>query len=266
MKENTMLVYIDDLEPVIKKLAPEQAVMLITKMMDYKRDGIDEDCGDQMVEMAFLMFKGQIDRFSRKYEEVSKKRREAANRKWEALHANDANASEDSSDSDDMQMHANDANADFASNDMQMHANDANASKCMQKMQMHDLHYDPDPDPDPDPDKGLKKESVRERAADTADRTRRHQDKSAQRTGYGTYQNVYLSQAEYAIFKAERSDAEDLIDSMSEYLKAHGKRYKDCLAALRNWGRRDDEKRGSPRPREKISSANAEIIRLMEGS
>ena len=63
------------------------------------------------------------------------------------------------------------------------------------------------------------------------------------RKAYGTYKNVLLSDSDHDKFMAERpKDADQLIEAMSCYLKSKGKAYKDYLAALRSWARREDER------------------------
>ncbi len=61
------------------------------------------------------------------------------------------------------------------------------------------------------------------------------------RHGYGEYRNVLLSEDELAKFKAERPDDwQERIESMSSWCAAKGKTYRNYLAALRNWARRDE--------------------------
>lgn len=61
------------------------------------------------------------------------------------------------------------------------------------------------------------------------------------RRGYGEYRNVLLSDEELAKFKAERPDDwQERIESMSNWCAAKGKTYRNYLAALRNWARRDE--------------------------
>ncbi len=61
------------------------------------------------------------------------------------------------------------------------------------------------------------------------------------RHGYGEYRNVLLSDDELAKFKAERPDDwQERIESMSSWCAAKGKTYRNYLAALRNWARRDE--------------------------
>ena len=55
---------------------------------------------------------------------------------------------------------------------------------------------------------------------------------------------MLLSDSDHDKFMAERpKDADQLIEAMSCYLKSKGKAYKDYLAALRSWARREDERR-----------------------
>lgn len=64
-------------------------------------------------------------------------------------------------------------------------------------------------------------------------------DIKKKRKKYGEYENVLLTEEEYNKFKAECRDADKLIERMSEYMAMKGVTYKNHLAALRNWHRRD---------------------------
>lgn len=60
------------------------------------------------------------------------------------------------------------------------------------------------------------------------------------RRGYGEYRNVLLSDEELAKLKAEfPDDWASRIEAMSNWCAANGKAYKNYLAALRNWARRE---------------------------
>ena len=57
---------------------------------------------------------------------------------------------------------------------------------------------------------------------------------------YGEYQNVLLSDTDLAKLKAEfPSDYDERIERLSAYMKSTGKSYKDHLATIRNWARKD---------------------------
>ena len=69
---------------------------------------------------------------------------------------------------------------------------------------------------------------------------------------YGEYQNVLLTDEDYAKLKAEfPTEYEALIERLSAYMASTGRAYKNHLATMRNWARRDMEKgvaRSSPIP------------------
>lgn len=57
---------------------------------------------------------------------------------------------------------------------------------------------------------------------------------------YGEYKNVLLSDEELEKVKAEfPDDWEERIEAVSEYVAGSGKSYKNFLAVIRNWARRD---------------------------
>lgn len=66
--------------------------------------------------------------------------------------------------------------------------------------------------------------------------------KKEPRHKYGEYSNVLLSDADLAKLKAEfPTDWEVRIDRLSAYMGSKGKTYKNHLATIRNWARRDSE-------------------------
>ena len=63
---------------------------------------------------------------------------------------------------------------------------------------------------------------------------------------YGKYQNVFLSESEYAELKGEYPDSLDrLIEEMSRYIAAFGNDYANHAAALYSWA--DREKKENPK-------------------
>jgi len=87
---------------------------------------------------------------------------------------------------------------------------------------------------------------------------------------YGEYQNVSLTDEEYEKLKTEfPNDYQERIERVSTYCASTGKKYKNYLATIRNWARKD-------KPNElptydvsqniKISNEEQdEILRLMKG-
>lgn len=65
---------------------------------------------------------------------------------------------------------------------------------------------------------------------------------------YGAYKNVLLSDEDMAKVKNEfSSDYEDRIERLSEYMASTGKGYKNHLATIRNWAKRDRTQAAAPK-------------------
>ena len=68
-------------------------------------------------------------------------------------------------------------------------------------------------------------------------------DKSPSRHKYGAYKNVLLSDEEYEKLQNEfPHDYSERIERLSEYIASTGKSYKNYLATIRAWSRRDKGK------------------------
>ena len=68
------------------------------------------------------------------------------------------------------------------------------------------------------------------------------------RHAYGEYSNVMLSDEELEKLKAEfPSDWAERIEQVSTYCASKGKSYKNYLATIRSWARRDGERKGAAR-------------------
>ena len=65
-----------------------------------------------------------------------------------------------------------------------------------------------------------------------------------QKHKHGEYSNVLLTTSDLAKLQAEfPDDYQKRIEELSAYMKSTGKAYKDHLATIRNWARRDKEKK-----------------------
>lgn len=64
---------------------------------------------------------------------------------------------------------------------------------------------------------------------------------------YGRYNNVLLSDADMDSLKTEYPDYEQRIERLSEYIAAKGDKYKNHLAVIRSWARKD-QPAATPRP------------------
>ncbi len=118
----------------------------------------------------------------------------------------------------------------------------------------------PDMSPDTSPDVAFseEREEEKEREGDkekerdkgvargndtpSADATGSPAPASPVRHKYGQYKNVLLSDSDMDKLKAEfPEDFENRIERLSEYIASTGKKYKNHLATIRNWARRDDQ-------------------------
>lgn len=64
---------------------------------------------------------------------------------------------------------------------------------------------------------------------------------------YGTYNNVFLTNQDLEILKVEfPTDWQERINNLSEYCESTGKKYKNHLVTIRNWAKRDKKKDSSP--------------------
>ena len=60
---------------------------------------------------------------------------------------------------------------------------------------------------------------------------------------YGEYQNVFLTNEQYEKLMNEfPNDYKSRIDKLDGYMQSTGKKYKDCLATIRNWSRNEQRK------------------------
>ena len=84
--------------------------------------------------------------------------------------------------------------------------------------------------------------------------------KKETRHKYGEYSNVLLSDTDLAKLKSEfPTDWEEKIENLSSYMESHGKTYKNHLATIRNWARRDREAKRNTVSRETTSGFNKKI-------
>ena len=85
-----------------------------------------------------------------------------------------------------------------------------------------------------EPQLSTKEQSTKESTTKESKKEPRHK--------YGEYSNVLLSDADLAKLKAEfPTDWEVRIERLSAYMASTGKTYKNHLATIRNWARRDSE-------------------------
>lgn len=91
------------------------------------------------------------------------------------------------------------------------------------------------------------KEREREREGEEEEKKKLEQSSSTRardtRHKYGEYKNVLLSDKDFEKLREEfPNDWEQRIESLSAYIASTGKTYKNHLATIRNWARRDQER------------------------
>ena len=102
----------------------------------------------------------------------------------------------------------------------------------------HALEKDKDIDKDKEPDK-KEIEIKRECEGEKIDAGKKP---APSRHRYGTYNRVLLSDDDLAKLKAEFSaDWQERIDRLDEYIEIHGDKYKNHLATIRAWARKDKQ-------------------------
>lgn len=80
---------------------------------------------------------------------------------------------------------------------------------------------------------------------------------------YGTYKNVLLTDVELQKLQSEfPTDWQERIDNVSGYCRSHGKAYKDYLATIRNWARRDARQGNA---RNDVTAGYQQAMRLIGG-
>lgn len=81
------------------------------------------------------------------------------------------------------------------------------------------------------------------------------ESKRETRHKFGEYENVLLSDSDLQKLKAEfPTDWEKRIERLSNYMESKGVTYKNHLATIRNWARRDEEKNASKKTSRNESS------------
>ena len=191
-----------EFEPIFKSLPLEQAGLLILALYQYEHEEVEPDFSDN--EILQFSWKTHIKPKVDEYKEKYKKTCEA---RREA-------GSKGGKSNQEKQKQAKQANATFDKQNEQKVANQAD--------------IDGDRDIDIDIDKDIKEKYKKEKPV-------KHK--------HGQYKNVLLSDDELQKLQTEFPiDWQKRIENVSEYCASHGKTYKDYLATIRNWARRDKQK------------------------
>ena len=86
-------------------------------------------------------------------------------------------------------------------------------------------------------------------------------EKKESKHKYGQYKNVLLSDDDMEKLKAEFPDYDRKIENLSEYIAKKGDKYKNHLAVIRSWARKDEPVKET---KPAAVTGTAEIRRLLE--
>lgn len=115
---------------------------------------------------------------------------------------------------------------------------------------------DKDIDKDIDSKKSVSKETPKESATPTANAPR---PPKPERHQHGEYKNVLLTAEELRKLSEEYpNDYQERIEELSRYMKSTGKVYKDHLATIRNWARRDGTQKANTKQVKTINEGRVE--------
>ena len=115
---------------------------------------------------------------------------------------------------------------------------------------------DIDIDKEIDSKKSVSKETPKESATPAATAPR---PPKPERHQHGEYKNVLLTAEELRKLSEEYpNDYQERIEELSRYMKSTGKVYKDHLATIRNWARRDGAQKANTKQAKTINEGRAE--------
>ena len=90
--------------------------------------------------------------------------------------------------------------------------------------------------------------------------TNQSSTKGETRHRYGEYRNVLLSDTDLEKLKTEfPTDWEERIENLGSYMESHGKTYRNHLATIRNWARKDGQMASRQPRRSQESGLNRKI-------
>lgn len=97
--------------------------------------------------------------------------------------------------------------------------------------------------------------------------TKRNKEREEGKNIYGAFKNVRLSDDDLGKLKTEFPDWEDRIERLSEYMASTGKTYRDHLATIRTWARKDRERNANaPVRKNDAASGYARMMEILGGA
>lgn len=217
---------------MFKLLTEEQSGRLIKAMIAYEMQEVEPDFSDDgILNFAWQSnVKNKMDSLKAHFRETSEKRSKAGK-----ASAEQRKKQNESVEQEETQVNTVQQNQQMLTN----------VKSVQQNQQMSHIDLDIDIDLD-------KKEKINKKEKEP-----RHK--------YGEYENVLLSDSELNKLQTEfPTDWQNRIENVSSYCKSHGKTYKDYLATIRNWARKDSIKPVyNPHARNDVQAGYEQAMRLL---
>lgn len=221
-RKNSFVLY-TDYSRQIERLSDDEAGQLFKALLRFAADGTEPQLSDR-ADMAFAFISEQIERDTGKWKETCEKRREAGKRGGlKTQSAARANASDEQ---------ANQANASFASEQKANQAENENENENVTVNENDTVNEN-------------ENVTVNENGGDTEHEQKQKPQKAQQaasppRHRYGQYKNVSLTDEDLQTLQEEfPNDWQQRIERVSEYVASSGKTYKNYLAVIRAWAKKD---------------------------
>ena len=210
--KDTFIVYTSYLDK-FAKLSDEQLGRLFRIMLEYQTTGDVPKIDDMALSFCFDVVKYDMDENNRKYDEMCERQRNNVLKRW------------------------NKSNTD-----------DTTVYHGIPPYTTDTKHTDNEYDNDSVSDNEHDSVSVNDNVVLT-DKVKKEDtivSKKETRHKYGQYNNVLLSDTDMEKLKAEfPTDWERRIERLSEYIESKGAKYKNHLATIRAWARKDQDKKQS---------------------
>lgn len=205
----------NEISEVISRLTDEQAGQIFKAMIEYNQTGIEPNL-DQVLSLVFVPIRQSMDRSADAYKKMCEKNKLNAVKRWKK-DVGDATACD---------------------------RMPSDAKACLP-------NRNPNRNPNPNPKRNI---DITESTSDSsppqikADKSSHHK--------YGEYDNVLLTDDQMDKLKTEYPfDYNKRIERLSEYMASTGKTYKNHLATIRSWAKKERQKQ------EKESKMNPRIFR-----
>ena len=220
--KDTFIVYTSYLDR-FAKLTDEQLGRLFRIMLEYQTTGIEPQIDDMALAFCFDVVKYDMDENNRKYEEMCERQRANVQKRWDKRNTNDTTVYHG------IPPYTTDTkHTDYDSESVYESESESESESVSVS--------------DSDSDNGVLTDSIKKEDAKASKKEVRHK--------YGLYDNVLLSDTDMEKLKDEfPTDWQERIERLSEYIESKGAKYKNHLATIRAWARKNNDRKPKPNDR-----------------